>query len=137
VAGENSDIVAKRKYFFPDSIDQQIHITSRQITATNTPGEKNIAADEQLILPRKKTKTTRAVAGYFQNFEIRAEKASIWIFFDQKIRFDWFDFQCKSEVPKEIASRNHRRGERVTSDLAMEPLFNSGDVLDMVDVPVC
>lgn len=72
-----------------------------------------------------------------QDLEVRTEKVPVWRLLDQKIWFDRFDFQRESEVPKEIAIGNHRRGERVTSDLAMKLLFNSGDVLDVIDVPVC
>ena len=77
------------------------------------------------------------MAWHFQNLEIRTEKTSVWYFFDHKIWFDWFDFEREAEVPKEIAIGNHRRSERVTSDLAMKLLFNSGNVLDVIDVPVC
>ena len=76
------------------------------------------------------------MAGHFQHLEIRTEKTSIWRFFDQKIWFDRFDFQREPEVPKEIAIGDHRRSERVTSDLAMKLLFNSGKVLGVIDVPV-
>ena len=74
---------------------------------------------------------------HLQNLEIRTEKTLVWCLFDQKIWFDWFDFQREPEVPKEIAIGDHRRGERVTSDLAMKLLFNSGDVLNVIDVSVC
>src|SRR4029453_8302236 len=104
---------------------------------TNAAGEKNVATNEQAILARKKAKTAWAMAGHFQNLEIRTEKTSAWYFFDQKIWFDRFDFQREPEVAKEIAIGNHRRGERVTSDLAMKLVFNSGNVLDVIDVPVC
>jgi len=77
------------------------------------------------------------MAGHFQHLEICTEKTSVWYFFDQKIWFDWFDFQREPEVPKEIAIGNHRRGNRVTSDLAVKVLFNPGNVLDVIDVPVC
>ena len=77
------------------------------------------------------------MAGHFQNLEVGAEKSSVWYFFDEKIWFDWFDFERKSEVSKEIAIRNHRRGERVTSDLAVKLAFNLRNVLDVIDVPVC
>ena len=77
------------------------------------------------------------MARYFQNLEVGTEKTSVWCFFDQKIWFDWLDFQRKPEIAKEIAIRNHRRGERVTSDLAVKLAFNFGNVLDVVDVPMC
>ena len=99
--------------------------------------EQNIATNQQPVLPRKETKTARAMPRHVQNLEIRTEEISIWGFLDQKIRLNWFDFQRESEVSKEIAIGNHRRGQRVTSDLAMKLLFNSGDVLDVIDVPVC
>ena len=77
------------------------------------------------------------MAWHFQNLEIRTEKTSAWCLFDQKIWFDWLDFEREAEVAKEIAIGNHRRSERVTSDLATKLLFNSGNVLDVIDVPVC
>src|SRR5262245_57812064 len=77
------------------------------------------------------------MTGHFQNLEICTEKTPTWGFLDQKIRLDWFDFQREPEVPEEIAIGYHRRGERVTSDLAMKLLFDLGNVLDVIDVPVC
>jgi hypothetical protein len=77
------------------------------------------------------------MARHFQNLEVDAEKTSVWCFFDEKIWFDWFDFEREPEGPKEIAIRNHGRGKRVTSDLGMKLAFNSGKVLDVIDVPVC
>ena len=77
------------------------------------------------------------MAWHFQNLEIRAEKTPLWRLFGEKIWFDWFVFEREPEVPKEIAIGKHRRSERVTSDLAMKLLFNSGNILDVIDVPVC
>lgn len=77
------------------------------------------------------------MAGHFQNLEVRTEKTSAWCCFNKKIWFDWFDFERESEVPKEIAIGDHGRGERVTSDLGVKLLFNLGNVLDVIDVPVC
>ncbi len=76
------------------------------------------------------------MAGHFQNFEIGTEKTSVWCFFDEKIWFDWFDLEREPEVAKKIAIRNHGRGKRVTSDLGVKLLFNSGNVLNVIDVPV-
>jgi len=77
------------------------------------------------------------MARYFQNLEVGTEKISIWCFFDEKIWFDWLDFQREPEIAKEIAIRNHRRGERVTSDLGVKLAFNPGNILYVIDVPVC
>jgi hypothetical protein len=137
MAGEHSHIIAQRKQFFPNPIDQQVDISAGQITATNAAREKNIATNEQSVLRRKEAKTAGAMAGHFQNLKIGAEKISVRRFLNQKIWFDWFNFQRESEIAKEIAVRNHRRGECVTSDLAMKLAFNPGNVLDVIDVPVC
>ena len=77
------------------------------------------------------------MAGHFQNLEVGTEKISVWCFFDEKIWFDWLDFQREAEIAKEIAIRNHRRGERMTSDLGVKLAFNPGNVLYVIDVPVC
>ena len=77
------------------------------------------------------------MARHFQNLEVGTEKSSVWCFFDQKIWFDWFDLKREPEVAKEIAIRNHGRSKRVTSDLGVKLAFNSGNVLNVIDVPVC
>jgi len=77
------------------------------------------------------------MARHFQNLEIGTKKISVWCFFDEKIWFDWFDLEREPKVPKEIAIRDHGRGERVTSDLGVKLAFNPGNVLDVIDVPVC
>ena len=77
------------------------------------------------------------MARYFENLEIGTEKTSVWCFFDKKIWFDRLDFECKSEVSKEIAIRNHWHGERVRSDLGVKLAFNLRNVLNMIDVTVC
>ena len=77
------------------------------------------------------------MARHFQNLKIGAEKISIWRLFDEKIWFDWLDFERESEVSKEIAVRYHRRGQRVTSDLAVKLAFDLCNILDVIDVPVC
>src|SRR5262249_52441243 len=77
------------------------------------------------------------MARYFQNLEVGTQNTSIWHFFDEKIWFDRLDFEREPEVSKEIGIRNHRRGERVTSDLAVKLALNFRNVLNVIDVPVC
>ena len=77
------------------------------------------------------------MARHFQNLEIGAEEISARRCFNKKIWFDWLDFERESEVPKEIAIGDHGRSDRVASDLGVKLLFNPGNVLDVIDVPVC
>ena len=77
------------------------------------------------------------MAGNFQNFEIRAEKISALRFFDQKIRFHRFDFELEPEVAKKFAIGNHRRGKRMTPDWTIKLALNPGNILDVIDMPVC
>ena len=77
------------------------------------------------------------MARHFQNLEVGTEKTSVWCFFDQKIWFDWLDLEREPEVAKEIAIRNHRRGEGMASDLAVKLAFDPRHVLYVIDVPVC
>ena len=76
------------------------------------------------------------MARHFEHLEFGAEKISVWCFFDQKIWFDWFDFQREPEVAKEIAIRDHGRGKGVTSDLGVKLAFNPRNILDVIDVTV-
>ena len=69
--------------------------------------------------------------------ELRAEKIPARRFFDKKIRLRWLDFERESEAAEKFAIRNHRRGKRVTSDWATKLPLDPGNILDVIDVPVC
>jgi hypothetical protein len=69
------------------------------------------------------------MARHFQNLEVGTEKTSVWCFFDEKIGSTGSISSANPKVAKEIAIRNHGRGERVTSDLGVKLAFNSGNVL--------
>ena len=73
----------------------------------------------------------------FQYLELRAEKIPARRFFDQKVRLRRLDFELEAEVTEEVTVRNHRRSERVTGDLATKLPLDPGDVLYVIDVPVC
>jgi hypothetical protein len=137
VARKDGDVVAERKNFSSDALDQQIEIAPGQITATDAAGEKDVAADEQPFLAGEKTETARAMAGDFQNLKIGAEEISAWRFFDENVRLHGFDLELEAEVPKKIAISNHGRGEWVTTDEAAELVLNPGDILNVIDVSVC
>jgi hypothetical protein len=137
VAGKHRYVVSERKYFFPDPAYQQIDISAGQITSPDAPSEKDIAVDEQFVLARKETKTARAMSGNFQNLEIGAEKISVWRFFDEKIRFGRFDFEFKPKIAKKFPVGNHRPGERVTTNWTTKLLLDPGNILDVIDMPVC
>ena len=77
------------------------------------------------------------MAGNFQNLEIVAEKISLWRFFNQKIRFHRFDFELEPEVAKKFAVGNHWRGKRMTPDWTTELALDPGNILDVIDMPVC
>ena len=76
------------------------------------------------------------MAGHFEHLKFRSEKISRRCFLDKKIRLGRFDFQLEAEIPKKLSVRNHRRGHGMAADLAIEPAFDFGDVLDVIDVAV-
>jgi len=129
-------LVSEREQFFPDPVYQHIDIAARQITSPDAASKKDIAANQQPIVSQKETKAARAMTWNFQNFEIRAQKISALRFFDQKIRLRRFDLKLEPEVAKEFAIGNHGRGERVTTDWTTELPLDSGNILDVIDMPV-
>jgi len=74
------------------------------------------------------------MAGHFQHLKLRAQKISRRRLFDEEIRRHRFDLQFKSEVPKEIRIGNHRRGDRMATDLAAKLPLYSCNVLDVIDM---
>jgi len=77
------------------------------------------------------------MAGNFQNFKIGAEKISVWRFFDEKVRLSWFDLELEPETTKKFAIGNHGCGERVTTDWTTKLALDPGNILDVIDMPVC
>ncbi len=73
----------------------------------------------------------------FQNFEISAEKNSVWCFFDEKIRLLRLDFELETKITKKFPIGDHGRSKRVTTDRTAKPALNLGDILDVIDVPMC
>src|SRR5439155_527103 len=69
--------------------------------------------------------------------ESSAEKNSVWCFFDEKIRLLRLDFELETKITKKFSIGDHGRSERVTADRTAKPALNLGDILDVIDVPMC
>ena len=134
VAGKYRDVVAERKQFFPDPLQQQIDIATGKVSSSDASGEKNIAADEQLLLARKKAKAAGAMSWNFENLHFQAEKFSRRRLFDEKVRFDRLDFQLKSEAAKKFRIGNHPRGCWMAADLAMEAAFDFSHIGNVIEM---
>ena len=108
----------------------------RQIPATDTACEQDIAADQQRVFPGKKAQASRAVTWHFQNLHLKAEKIARGRRFNQEIWLNRIDLQFEPKAPEEISIRNHRRGFRVTPDPAIKAPFYLGDIRDVVEMAV-
>src|SRR5438034_9195930 len=89
-----------------------------------------------MVVARKEAKAAWTMAGYFEHLKFCSEKIASRRFFDKKVRLRRFDLQFKAEILKKLPIRNHRRGRGMTADLTIEPTFDLGDVLDVIDVAV-
>src|SRR5260370_41888538 len=107
-----------------------------QDSSTVAAGEEENSTNDQIILGRKETNTAGTMPRDFENLKFRSYKISSRRFFDEEIRFCWFDFQFKAEVPKKFPVRNHRGGRGMAANLAFEAMFDFCDVLNVVDVAV-
>ena len=108
----------------------------RQIPATDTAREQNIAADQQLVFAREKTQTPRTVTGHFQNLYLEAKKITRRRCINQEIGLNRIDLQFEPKTAEEISIRNHRRGFRVTPNLAAEPLLYFRYIRDVIEMAV-
>src|SRR5256885_223750 len=133
---QHGHVVAERKKFFANSVEQKIAISARQIPATDAAGKKDITADEQIVLARKETKTSRTMPRHLEHLKFCSEKIAGRCFFDKEIRFGWLHFQFETEVPKKLPVRNHRLRRGMTTNRAFKVIFDFGDVLDVIDVAV-
>ena len=55
---------------------------------------------------------------------------------DQEIGLCWLDFQFKAETPEKFGIRDHRRGFRMTTDLAMKAPLDLRDIRNVIEMPV-
>src|ERR1700682_2425351 len=108
----------------------------RQIPAPDPACKQNIAADQQLIFPGKKTQASWTMAGHFQNLHLQAEKIARGRRVDQEIRLNRIDLQFEPKAPEEISIRNHRRGFGVTPDPAIEAPLYLRYIRDVVEMAV-
>ena len=76
------------------------------------------------------------MAGHFQNLHFGSEKIVRGRCFDEEIGLGWFEFQLKAEVSKKLGIGNHGRGFGMATDGAVEPLFDLGNILHVIDMPV-
>ena len=75
--------------------------------------------------------------GNFEHLELCAEKFPTGRFFDQKIRFRRFNLQFETEAAKKFPVRNHWRSERMTAYWTTKLSLNPGDMLHVIDMPMC
>src|SRR6266446_9044038 len=74
VTRQDRDVVAERIELLLEPAKQEIAVAPRQIPAADTACEKDVAADEQLFLRRIKTEAAGAMAGHFQDLQLKPEK---------------------------------------------------------------
>ena len=72
----------------------------------------------------------------FQNLEIGSEKTSTRRSRHEKIGFHRFDFEFEAKIAKKFAVGNHRRGKRVTTNWTTKLPLDSGDILNVIDMPM-
>jgi len=137
VSGKDHNVVAERKQFFSDAIEQKIGIATRQIPSTNATGKEDVAPDKQLALAREEANTAGTMSWNFKHLHFQTEKSLRRPLFDEKVGLNRFNLQFKSEVAKEFWIGDHRRGLRMTADLATEAAFDFGHVGDVIEMAMC
>ena len=110
MTGKHRYVVAKRKYFFPDSFQQEINISTGQIAPADAAGKEDVATDQQLIFARKKAKTSGAMARDFEHLHFQPKKFPRRRLFNEEVGFDRLDLQMKPKAAKEFRIGNHWGG---------------------------
>ena len=72
----------------------------------------------------------------FKHFHFHSEKIPRRRCLNQEVGLDRLDLQFETDLPKEIALRNHWDGLGVATDLAVEFAFELSDVRDVVEMPM-
>ena len=133
---QNDHFIIKRIQLFPDSGKEQFAIPAGQVPATDAAGKEHITANQQPVFAQEKTETPGAMIRHLEHFKGESQKITRRCRFDQEIRLDWFDFKLEAEIRKEVRICNHRGAFRMNADRAAEALFDSSDILYVIDVAI-
>ena len=133
---QDYDIIPQWKQLLPDASKEQIGIAPRQIPAANAAGEKNIAPNQERVRPRQKAEAPRTMPRHLQDLHLQTDKIARWRFLDQEVGFGSFDFKFKAKITEEFGIGNHRRRFRMTTQGTPKALFDSANILNMINMAV-
>ena len=100
------------------------------------PAKRTSPPISRSLFAQKKQRLPGQCPGTSSDFEGHPKKISRRRRLNQKIGLDRFDLELEAEVTKEIAVRDHRRTLGMNPDRAAKAAFDSGHVLDVIDVPM-
>jgi len=107
-----------------------------EVCPANTPREKYIAIEKNIVSSRVEAEAPGAVPGNKEDAKSYAAKVNLRGLLNQKIRLYRLRFQIKSQFFEKVRIGHERNTIFVKSDLAAECPFDFGCIVEMVDMTV-
>jgi hypothetical protein len=136
VPGQHRDVITEREKFSFDSSKQKLRVATGQIPSTDTSGKEDVAPNEQLAGAIQKAKAAGTMTGHLENLHFYPKEVLLRRLLDEEIGLSSLNFKAESELPEKLAIRDHRNGLGVASNRAVKGGFDSGNILNMIDMAV-
>ena len=107
---------------------------SGEIPTANALAEKNVAADNDLLIEKMKTQASGTMSRHVVNAHGRTEQFGGSVFVKQEVGCEGIDFQFESPTAKELAIAHHGCGFGMHCGLAPMALDDCRAVSDVVKV---
>jgi hypothetical protein len=111
-------------------------IAAWEVCPADTPGEEDIAPEEDIFSGRVKAEAPGTVTGNKKDGKGHTAKINVRCFFDQKVRLDRFRFENEAPVFKKVRICHQRETFLMVSDLAFGCPLDLGCVIKVVRVTV-
>jgi hypothetical protein len=122
VSGKHYDGVVKGKQFSSDSFEKQVPVSPGQIPAAHATPEKNVSADNNLLVEQMKAQASGTMPGHMVNPHGCAQQFGRFVFVKHEISPERLDFQFKSQATEKIPIPYHGRSVGMHCRLAAMPL---------------
>ncbi len=136
VPGKYGDGVLEGKQLLPNAFQEQVSIPAGKIPAPDTSTEKNVSADNNLLIQKMKAQAPRAMSRHVVNLHGGAEQLGGLVFGEQEVGFERFDFQSEAPIAEKFTVSHHERGFGVHGGLATVAPDDRRGISDVVEVAV-
>ena len=136
MTGEHDRFGREGEEFFANPVEEQFAVAPRQIPASHTALEEDIAADNHTPIREIKTQTAWTMAGHEEEAHRSFGDAVFVTLGKDEIGGDWLHIKAEAMAAKKCRIANHGGGVLVKSNAAGVASLDGSGIGGVVEVPV-